>query len=120
MGKKIRVVKPLERMSVQFNDRELEFCFDMRAITILNDEFGDLQTVALDNINKQCELVGMLFYSGVKPNCDITLEEANVIVVSSMEVFLETTKIVFDSLKILGGDDVEKIIKEKLQGLGAL
>lgn len=114
MGKRF-VAQPLEHMEIEFWDKTLDFCFDMKALTVLQNEFGDLEKLLNANKDKPYDLVGMMFYSGVKPRTDITLDEANVIIANSAEIFAETMRLVFLSLPILGGKDVAKKIREELE-----
>lgn len=114
--KKHKVI-PLETMQIDFLDRTLLFRFDVEAITKLQDEFGDLETLSVKYKNNNIELGAIMLYSGVKDE-NFTLDEAKVIVISSPEVLVDTIDITIKSLEIIGGEEVRKKLKEELAKLG--
>lgn len=110
--KKHKVV-PLEAMQIEFLDKTLIFRFDIEAITKLQEEFGDLETLSEQYKDNKFELVAIIFYAGVKHG-GFTLDEARVIVSSSADVLSDTMDIVIKSLEILGGEEVKKKLLAEL------
>lgn len=104
-------VTPLEEMEVVFLDKTLLFRFDMEAILKMQNEFGDLKTLAENN--SECELIAIMFYSGIK-NSNITLDEARVIISSNALILADTLEVILKSLEVLGGEEVSKKMKEDL------
>ena len=110
-------VIPLETMQIDFLDRTLLFRFDMEAITKIQNEFGDLETLSMQYQNNEIELAAIMFYAGIKDE-QVNLDEARVIIASSAEVLVDTMDISIKSLEILGGEEVRKKLMEEFAKLG--
>lgn len=126
MAKKHIPFMPLETVTFEMigedgkPDKEIDFTFNNYAIITLTQEFGDMNKLFKEYENKPYDITAMLLYAGVKPNMtEFTLEEAKVIVASGGTMIIEeVTRLVVESLMILGGDDAKKKFLMNLRTMG--
>lgn len=127
MAKKRIPFMPLETVTFECvsedgtSTKDIDFTFNNYAIMTLTQEFGGMNKLFKEYENKPYDITAMLLYAGVKPNMtDFTLDEARAVVASGGTVIIEeVTRLVVESLMILGGDDAKKkfIANMKIMGL---
>lgn len=105
-------VTPLETMEIELLDKTLHFRFDMQAIAKIQETYGALDAIA--NNKTEFEMASIILWAGVKDN-DFTVEDAEVVVSSSVDVLTSVLTITTNSIMQLGGDDVAKKLKEEME-----
>lgn len=118
---------PLDTVTFEMQNEEgstvdIDFTFNNYAVITLTQEFGDMNKLFKEYETRPYDITAMLLYSGVKPNrTDFTLEEARGIVASGGTVIIEeVTKLVVESLMIMGGDDAKKKFLMNLRTMGLI
>lgn len=121
MGRRV-VIKPLQTLNFDIVDTDgniktIDFTFNNYAVTVLTEEFGDLNNVLSEFDSKPYDTVAILLYCGVKPNnVDFTLEEARSIIASGgREVLEEISAVAIDSILIASGDEGKKLFKMEIE-----
>lgn len=126
MVKKRIPFMPLETVTFEMKSedgetvKDIDFTFNNYAILTLTQEFGDMNALFKEYETRPYDITAILLYSGVKPNMtEFTLEEARAIVASGGTVIIEeVTRLVIESLMILGGDDAKKKFVMNLRMMG--
>ena len=90
MKKRSIAVKPAETLVIQLSDgTEREAIFNMEALIIFAEEFGDLTELTKKFTSRPYELAAMILYSGMKIlDASVTFEEAKAIMVGGGVVLL--------------------------------
>jgi hypothetical protein len=109
MGRRLSI-KPLETLTLEFGDRDIDFAMNNYALIVLREEFGDIGKLVKEFEQKPYELGAILLYCGAKTNnTDFTLDDARVIIASGGNlIFDNIMEITTDSLVVIGGPEVEK------------
>lgn len=118
--------KPLETVTFEMRDeqentiKEVDFVFNNFALSIIADEFGDLNKLFKEYEKKPYDATAILLYAGAKSNSmDFTLEEARAMVVSGGYIVLnEVSRLVIESLMVLGGEDAKKNFLIQMEKMG--
>ena len=105
-------VTPLEVMELEFLDRKIIFNFNMRATTKLQEKFGDIEEAFKGK--DEYEMAAVMLWAGVKDD-DFTLEEAEVIVTSSVDALVDTLTLTKDNIMKLAGESNVKKIQEEIE-----
>lgn len=117
MARKRIVVKPTEPLEIEFSDGTVkEAIFTVEAFMLMQEEFGDLSTLAKEESNKPYDLASKILYCGMKIlDNDVKYEEVKSIVIGGglplIETILECT---LESFEGIDNDEVKKKVQTEL------